>query len=122
MKTLQYPFGEIKVFRNYVIAVMKDGITVIPEFNEDLVEISKTYFKSRPFGYITHRINSYGVNPLVYLETYKIENLAAFAVVTTKENQISNIKIEKIFMKFPFRHFTSLADAKNWVNSMVEKK
>jgi hypothetical protein len=122
IKTLHYEFGEVRVFKNFVVVVMKEGITVKPEYNEDLVNISKEYFKDIPFGYITYRKNSYAVNPMIYLKTSKIENLIAFAVVSDAGLKVSNLEIEKRFFKKPFEHFNNLDDAKDWVNEMIKKK
>src|SRR5690606_26813370 len=74
--TLYFEFGEVRVFKNFVLVVMKEGTTVKPEHNDHLEEIAIKYYAGRKFGYITFRKNSYAVNPLVYLKTSKIKNLA----------------------------------------------
>ncbi|QNJ98840.1 hypothetical protein [Constantimarinum furrinae] len=117
--TLKFSFGEIDIFENYVLTVMKEGITVLPEYNVELLKIANTYFKDRPFGYITNRINSYSVDPRVYLNTSKIKNLVAFAVVSDKELNLTNSEVEKIFLRQPFEVFSSLEEAISWVDSMT---
>lgn len=116
---LDFEFGEIRVFPNFVVVVMKEGITVHPEHNKELVWIAEKYYKGKNFGYITYRINSYAVNPMVYLLTSKIDNLVAFAVVSTDGLKLSNIEIEKRFLTKPFEHFSNLDDAKNWVIEII---
>ncbi|QQX76241.1 MULTISPECIES: hypothetical protein [Aequorivita] len=120
IKRLFYEFGEINVFKNFVIAIMKEGITVKPEYNSYLEEIANTYFANKPFGYITYRKNSYAVDPMVYLKTSEIKNLVAFAVVAKDGQKISNTEIERIFFKKPFKDFTNLDDAKDWVNELIK--
>ena len=120
IKTLNFEFGEIRVFTNFVVVVMKEGITVKPEYNDDLEDIAKKYYAGKKFGYITYRVNSYAVDPMVYLKTSEIENLAAFAVVATDGLKASNLEVEKQFLKKPLKHFTNLDEAKNWVNEMVK--
>lgn len=119
--TLNFEFGEIRIFKKFVIVVMKEGITVQPEHNESLVNISEKYFKNNLFGYITYRINSYSVNPLIYLKTSEIENLVAFAVVCSDGLKASNIEVEKIFLKKPLKKFDNLNDAKDWVTEVIKK-
>jgi hypothetical protein len=114
-----YSFGKVEVHSNYVIAVMKEGVTIRPEFNKDLVGLVNQYFKNRPFGYIAHRINSYSVDPSTYIETSKINNLVAFAVVTKNSINITNTELEKIFLKKPLDHFDELDEAIDWVNDVV---
>lgn len=120
--TLHFEFGEIRVFKSFVVVVMKEGITVMPKYNDDLVNISEKYFKDTLFGYVTYRKNSYAVNPLVYLKTSEIKNLAAFAVVCADGLKSSNLELEKLFFKKPLEHFRSLDDAKNWVNEIIDNE
>ena len=121
IKTLHFEFGEIRIFENYVIVLMKEGITVKPEHNEDLKMIGNTYYRGKKFGYITYRVNSYSVDPLVYIETSKIENLVAFAVVVIEDGmKISNVDIEKLFYTKPFRVFHDLDRARDWILEMIE--
>ncbi len=122
IKSLIYDFGEIDVFKNFVIAIFKEGVTVQPEYNKHLEEIASKYFANRPFGYITYRINSYAVNPMVYLETSEIKNLVGFAVVSEDEQKLINTKIEKLFLKKPLKAFKNLDDAKDWINALVIKE
>jgi hypothetical protein len=122
IETLHFEFGEIRVFKNFVVVVMKEGITVIPEYNKDLAAISEKYFYKRPFGYITYRKNSYSVDPMVYIETSKIENLIGFAVVSSEGLKVSNLELEKRFLKKPLRHFINLDDAKDWINGLIEEE
>lgn len=120
IKTLNFEFGEIRVFKNFVVVVMKEGITVMPKYNDVLIEIAKKYYSNQPFGYITYRKNSYSVDPMIYIETSKIENLVAFAVVSSDALRVSNLEIEKRFLKKPFEHFSNLDDAKNWVLELIK--
>jgi len=115
----KHEFGVIEIYSNYIIAIMNEGIVVKPEYNNVLLEYAEKYFSEKPFGYITHRINSYAVDPSIYFETSKIENLAAFAVVSNQYINISNTQLEKIFLKKPFEHFFELDDAIEWVNNKI---
>jgi len=120
-KRLQYEFGTVDIFDTYLLAVMKEGVTVKPEYNNELITISETYFPNQPFGYITYRKNSYAVNPQIYAETSKIKNLAAFAIVTDSEITIKNVALEKTFLKKPMEAFRSLDAAKIWVTERIQE-
>tara|TARA_R100000306_G_scaffold125_3_gene236 strand:- start:15354 stop:15737 length:384 start_codon:yes stop_codon:yes gene_type:complete len=117
---ITYPFGTAEIHETYVILVMNEGITVKPEYNDILLNISTKYYANKKFGYITHRINSYSVDPRVYFETSKIKNLVAFAVVSEKNIKAATTEVEKIFLKQPLKHFKTIKKAKNWINSVVE--
>lgn len=113
-------FCEVTVFSDYIYVVMNEGITVLPEYNDILIDLTRIYFKEKEFVYVTHRIHSYSVNPTIYLETARIENLKGFVVVATdSKREIANTKIEKLFFKKPFALFDSLSDAIHWKDSLL---
>lgn len=120
-KILNFAFGQMTVYNNFVVTVMKEGITVEPKYNETLVEVTNTYFSNKPFVYITHRINSYAVDPKIYFETSKIENLKGFAVVAKDYKKKVNAQIEKLFFNKPYETFTTLEEAFAWANQLVKK-
>lgn len=119
--SLKYDFCEVEVFNNYIIVVMFEGVNLTPDKNDILLNIATKYFKKSNFGYITHRIHSYSVDPSIYLETSKIENLISFAIVSSKQINISNTQIEKLFFKKPFKHFKELKNAVNWTEKNVSE-
>ena len=122
IKKLRLSFGEAQIYQHYLVAIMDEGITVNPEHNTYLRQLALEYFEDRPFGYITHRINSYAVNPLVYVGTSEISNLAAFAIVSSSGLKLTNVEIEKRFIRVPFKHFTEIESAKNWVEEIISNK
>lgn len=120
-KILKYPFGEVFVYSNYMIAYMKEGITVSVNLNTFLLEIVRTYFPKDPFVYITHRVNSYAVDPAIYVEASKIKNLAGIAVVFGSEFAINNVDIEKMFLNKPFEYFYDLDEAIAWSDKICKR-
>ncbi len=116
-----FDFCYIEIYNDYVKAVVKEGVTVSPKHNDVLIHIAERHFKNRPFVYLTHRINSYAVNPTIYLETAKIKNLIGFAVVSTDPKQIMQIKIEKIFFRKEFKQFDNIESALDWKNELMKE-
>ncbi|MEO9077323.1 MAG: hypothetical protein ABI263_08520 [Gelidibacter sp.] len=108
------------IYESYLIVIINEGITVSPKHNTVLINVVDTYFKSTSFVYITHRINSYSVDPSTYLETSKIKNLKGFAVVSTDYKAKSNVEVEKLFLNKPFETFDDLKDAVTWTNSLLD--
>ena len=98
---LSFSFGKVTIYDNYLVFVMNEGITVTPEYNDVLVDIADTYFSNKNFVYITHRINSYSVDPNIYFKTSQIKNLIGFAVVTGDKIYRDNISLEKTFFSKP---------------------
>ncbi|TYA58887.1 hypothetical protein [Formosa maritima] len=117
---LTFPFGKVTVHDNYIIVVMNEGIVVTPDFNSVLEDIAKTYFSNKAFVYITHRINSYSVDPNIYFKTSQITNLKGFAVVTGDKLYRDNVALEKTFFSKPFKSFAQLNKAIDWANNLLE--
>jgi hypothetical protein len=116
---LKYDFCTMHIYDNYMIVVINEGVTVTPEHNDVLLNVADTYYKNKPFVYITHRLNSYAVDPAIYKETSKIENLAGFCVVSADYKAKRNAEIEKLFLNKPFEIFDTIEDATTWVNQVI---
>lgn len=108
------------IYDNYLVVVMKEGVNITPKHNNVLVEVTKNHFSDKPFVYITHRINSYSVDPKIYLETSKIKNLKGFAVVSSNYKAKVNAQIEQMFFNKPFEIFTKLDEAIRWANELIK--
>ena len=112
--------GIVTIHDNYMVSVMHEGVTVSVEANQILIDIAETYFKDKPFIYITHRNNSYDVDTAIYKETAKIQNLIGFSVVSTKGMALTNASIEKRFFSKPFEIFEELDEAIAWSKEMCK--
>ncbi len=118
---VDFEFGSARILENAVIMKMHEGVTITIEHNNYLVDIKKKYFKNRPFGYISHRVHSYSVNPQVYKESSKIDSLIGFAMVSRKKIHISNSEVEQLFLQKPYKVFDNLDDAVKWIDDLIAK-
>ena len=119
-ETLSFDFCDMSIYGNYLVVVIKEGVNITPDHNKVLVEVTKNHFPDQPFVYITHRINSYSVDPKIYFETSKIENLKGFAVVSSSYKAKVNAQIEQMFFNKPFEIFTKLEDAFTWADNLIK--
>ena len=120
-ESLTLDFCDMAIYDNYVVVVMKEGVNITPDYSEILVEVTKTYFVDKPFVYITHRINSYSVDPKVYHEVSEIENLRGITVVSSNYKAKINAQIEQMFFKKPFEIFTELEYAIDWAKKLIQE-
>ena len=120
-ETLTLDFCDITIYSNYIVVVMKEGVSIVPSHNTVLVDIVNTYFGNSPFVYISHRLYSYSVDPKIYYETVKIQNLKGFAVVSNNFMAKTNAEIEQQFFSKPFKVFNDLESAFTWANELTEK-
>ncbi len=101
---------------------MKKGVTVFPEFISEMSFMAQKDYKNKFFIYITHRTNSYAVNPISYFEGNKIENLAGFAVVSKNPQQKSPSRIKKTFFDKELQYFETIGAALEWKNKILKKQ
>jgi hypothetical protein len=118
-KVLKFDFCLMTLYEDYMVTNINEGVNLLPEHNDVLVEVANTYYKNKAFVYITHRVNSYSVDPKIYFETSKIENLAGIAVVSEKYKAKSNAELEKMFFQKPFEIFSNIEDAKTWATGLI---
>lgn len=116
---LKFDFCTMYIYNNYMVVVINEGINITPAHNQTLLNIVDTYYNNKKFVYITHRLHSYSVNPAIYIETSKIENLIGFAVVSKDYKTKSNAEIEKLFFDKPFEVFNTLENAISWATSIL---
>jgi len=104
-------YAEAFIFDEFLINQIKEGVLVAVDHNRKLAQVLDTHFKNRPVVYISNRIFSYAVDPITYLETSKIHNLLAMAIVIDNEVYRSNALLEKKFYKKDFEVFEILSEA-----------
>ncbi len=114
-------FCQLELHDNYAVAVMNEGIVVDKENNAILVDIAKKHFQNTPFVYITNRINSYSVDPIIYINTAKVKSLKGFAIVSKDPIQKAHAKYEKTFFSKEFKQFDTLKAALKWKDDILEK-
>ena len=117
---LSLDFCDIHIYENYMVVTMNTGVNITTFHNKVLLKIANTYFNNKQFVYITHRINSYSVDPAVYKEVSKIDNLAGFSVVSKNFMAKSTAQIEKLFLAKPFEIFDTLPEAISWAQNILK--
>ncbi|WP_026753487.1 hypothetical protein [Sediminibacter sp. Hel_I_10] len=116
---LKLEFCKVHIENGYMIVIVDEGQMIDIEKSDILEAVAQDYFKGNPFVYITHRINSYGVDPNVYKSVSQIKNLLGFCVVSSNYMAKSNAMIEKLFLNKPFEVFDHLDEAKEWADSLA---
>lgn len=117
-KVIELDFGTLRISHNLLVAELKEGILLDVESNRKLLEIGQREFKGNPYGYISHRIFSYAVDPLVYRESAEFPALKAIAVVSPSPIGRQSAEVERKFYKEKgsFEIFESFEEAHSWIN------
>ena len=114
--------AKIQVFDNYIITLFDEDATLTMETAYQVIGITEIHFRNKNFGIISLRKNSYAVDPITYTYLRQLNNLKAFAIVSVKEIDMHNFKIEKLFYKKPMKFFIEFDNALEWVKKRVRLK
>lgn len=118
---IELDFGTISIFDRILICECKEGILLDLQNNRKILEIGAHHFNNQDFGYISHRVNSYAVDPMVYRDAAEYEHLKAIAVVSSSEAARQSAVLEQNFYinKNSFQIFSSLSEAKDWIRNIL---
>ncbi|MEO1013493.1 MAG: STAS/SEC14 domain-containing protein [Bacteroidota bacterium] len=122
VREYQLEIGKVQVYDNYMVSIFEEGATLTLERAYQIIGISEIHFRNKNFGYISLRKHSYAVDPTIYGYLRELENLKAFAIVSVKEMDMHNFKIEKLFYKKPMKFFIEFNNALAWVKQRVRSK
>ncbi len=114
--------GTVQVYDNYMVSNFDEGATLTLERAYQIIGISEIHFRGKNFGYISLRQNSYAIDPTIYTYLRQLENLKAIAIVSIKEIDMHNFKIEKLFYKKQMKFFIEFENALAWVKRRVKSK
>lgn len=106
-------FGILLVSNNILISEINEGVTLNKAISDAIIHFAKATFQNRPFVYLTNRVNSYAVDPIIYRDVSQLKNLRGFAVVS-QTLSARNAEIERLFLNKPFEIFSDLDKAKSW--------
>ena len=112
--------GNFKIYKDYMIGTMNEGVAFDEVCKNEIWKICQTHFKDKPFGYISNRVNSYSVDPTIYLDTSgKFAKMKAMAVVTQRKMQRLNVQLERQFFKAELEVFESIEEGKAWIEKVL---
>ena len=122
VKEYTLDIGVVQVYDNYIVSIFEEGATLTLERAYQIIGISEIHFRGKDFGYISLRKNSYAIDPIIYNYLRGLENLKAFAIVSKKEIDMHNFKIEKMFYKKNMEFFIEYENALAWMKKRLKKK
>ncbi len=120
-KKVELDFGVVWIDDKILVSELHEGVLLDVENNRKILALGQEIFEGEAYGYISHRINSYAVDPMVYRESAEDERLRAIAVVSSKDMARKSAQLEKKFYtnKNSFQIFSSLDEARDWIKEVV---
>ncbi len=121
--TYSLDFSTIKVYDNYILMTANEGVIIQEKHHAFLQKhVIEKHFKNKPFVAIINRINSYSIDPTIYLKTVQTSNLLGFAIVSNDSMQKTLIEVEKLFFKKEFHLFQTMDEALTWKDHIISKQ
>ena len=71
-KKLRLEFAEVTILDRILIAEIKEGFLLDSSSNKELLDLGRKFFGESTYGYISNRVNSYAVDPMVYRDSAKV--------------------------------------------------
>lgn len=120
--TIETDIGRFDYYSNMVVAEVKEGAHVgTDEAIEPLQAGAQVFGYGVNFVYISHRLNSYSIDPTGYYEAASMfPNFKALAIVATNRRRRMLANLERLFMKRPIYVFSNLEDAFQWAEEYLE--
>ena len=123
VKSVRKELGNIFFFKHVAVVEFNEGVHIdIDNSSEFFDELISYFGKSRPFGLVANRVNSYSVK-LLDADSFrrKIENLCYYAVVGHNKASIMNAEIENKFCNSDKIDYDDIHAAMNSVYNRVKK-
>ena len=123
MKLVRITKAEFEIHENFVMVRFDEGSNVTVEDWKESMKVLLDNFSGK-FAWISDRVNSYSIDPTLLLETEVIEymnNFICLAQVNYEKKLKDSTDLAKDFLSanVPFRSFTKLDDALNWVKEKL---
>lgn len=114
-------FCNVYVYDYFLLSTIHEGVLLNKPKMLEIMKIAHDIFGNQiPFAYVSLRINSYSVDPTIYFTVRQIPNLKAFAIVSNKEIDYYNYKIETFFYKRNnMKIFFDKKSALTWINKTM---
>jgi len=122
VREYQLDIGLVQVFDNFMVTIFNEGITLTLERAYQIIGISEIHFHEKDFGFISYRKNAYAIDPAIYNYLRELEHLQAFAIVSIKEMDMHNFKVEKLFFKKSMKFFIEYQNAVKWVRRKLKER
>lgn len=122
IKEFNYSFGNLYVFKNFVVSEMNQGENIAWDNGKLMIDDITSYFDTNgeDIILISNRIHSYSVVAADWLKFFKQKySLKAYCIVSANEAGTLNSAIEKLFFKKKIKHFKTLEEAVNFVKKNI---
>lgn len=118
---LRFNFCTVHIYDTYLIVEIDEEVSIKSPHIDLLINVVDTYYRNKPFVYISKRTYFYSVEPIVFVGAHEIENLLGFAVIGKKTDDEREKNLVLGFTDKPFKYFDTVEDAIKWAEELLAK-
>jgi hypothetical protein len=119
--TYTFEDGKLYMYNDLIVGEINEGVHVTAETLMSYFQFFHENYKI-PFGYISHRKNSYSIDPQVYKMLPSDNLLKGIAVVSHDKFSSLNAHVEKNFFNGRYELFTNIETAVNWLDTIIPQE
>lgn len=119
-KTQELSFTTLKFYPKFVVSTVKENILLDEEHINTLKDAILEHYQNKPFIYLANRVNSYSVNPLIYVNLIQLQVLKGIGIISEDLQRLKTANFEKQFASFPFELFQNKDEAKAWAHRLMK--
>ena len=115
--------GRFTFYKNIIVGEFSEGVHVTFENAAIPIQIAtQLYGAENPIIYISHRKNSYSMDPVGYKDVVELfPNFRAFGIVAQNKRRRMIANLERLFIKKPIRVFDNLESALSWATEFLQE-
>lgn len=113
--------ADVYLYDHFAVVEAKEGVTLSFKTGFTLLLKGLNILGTKPWVYISNRVNSYAVVPTDYKYLNSVPSLKGLAIVNPNKAELSNAHLEKAFFKKPFTFVKTIDEAYDWGKEILDK-
>ena len=118
--TIVHEAANVYFYDNYVVIEVNQGVTLSYTSGFSLLVSGLKYLGTKPWIYISHRINSYAVVPTDFKYLNRIPTLKGIVVINKTKTNLGTEELEQSFSQKPFIVVNDFEEALAWGNDILK--
>lgn len=118
--TIVHKAATVYFYDNFVVVEVNEGITLSYASGFSLLVSGLKHLGTKPWIYVSHRINSYAVVPTDYKYLNRVPTLKGLVIINPNRAKKNTIELEQSFFKKPFMVANNFDEALAWGNDILK--
>lgn len=120
LKTIEHKAATVYFYEQFVVVEVNEGVTLSYASGFSLLVSGLKYLGTKPWIYVSHRVNSYSVVPTDYKYLNRVPSLKGLVIINARTSQSDNSHLERKFFKKPLKITDSFDEALAWGREILE--